>query len=87
MKSASKSGPPRPVNRMFVPQIKSYICVGCDKCVSACKHGVFSRGDQETVAAVSKGELCTGCSQCLRECITKAIQIVPAGATRRYGLR
>ena len=51
--------------------INPELCIGCGKCVKACKYEAITVGE---VAAVDK-ELCTGCGHCLEKCREGAISM------------
>lgn len=50
-----------------------YGCIGCGKCVSACKFGAISIGENG-IAEVEE-EKCIACGRCVKECLRHIIHI------------
>jgi formate hydrogenlyase subunit 6/NADH:ubiquinone oxidoreductase subunit I len=62
------------MDSIFLPQINSIQCIGCELCVRACPHQVLDMVDH--VAAVVNPDACTYSGVCQEICPTEAISLV-----------
>jgi thioredoxin reductase (NADPH) len=62
------------MSSIFLPQINSDHCIGCELCIRACPHQVL--GLVNGVAAIVNAEACTYSGICQEICPTEAISLV-----------
>jgi formate hydrogenlyase subunit 6/NADH:ubiquinone oxidoreductase subunit I len=62
------------MSSIFLPQINSAKCIGCELCIRACPHQVLDLVQQ--VAAVVNPDACTYSGICQEICPTEAISLV-----------
>lgn len=62
------------MNSIFLPQIDTARCIGCELCVRACPHQVLDLVNH--VAVIANPEVCTYSGICQEICPTEAISLV-----------
>lgn len=55
-------------------------CIGCEKCVDACRHDVLGMVyiENKTYATVEYPDRCVGCRRCEWACPADAVEIIVA---------
>lgn len=59
------------VKSRVTAKINTDLCMGCGRCVDACKHGAVTVND----VAVIDEDICAGCGHCISRCPENAISI------------
>lgn len=62
---------------MAINKIDYDLCIGCGKCVNACRYDVLRMNAQTKKPAIVYRDECVLCNQCMKDCPVSAIELVP----------